>query len=59
MSDRIKLCVWTALANAQSHFINGMKLKGIQGTIRTSAMLSARFAMDIRCTDTTEVNADE
>lgn len=28
-------------------------------TIRTSAMLSARFAMDTRCIDTTEVSADE
>lgn len=51
--------VWTALANAQLHSINGMKLKDIQGTIRTSAMLSARFAMDTRCTDTTEVNMCE
>lgn len=51
--------VWTALANAQLHFINGMKLKDIQGTIRISAMLSARFAIDTRCIDTTEVNADE
>ena len=59
MSDRIKIVCMDCACKRTIALHKWNEAERFQGTIRTSAMLSARFAMDTRCIDTTEVSADE